>query len=148
MILATAFLGTAGGGAYHAAGNFSWWQTFGGLVVVFGLLLISLKLLSKLNRRSLGAESSLLNVWHLGPKKEIQILRLGDKVHYIYRHDGAMVVLQSEPHADYERKCGQQGQEPQPAGWRDGLSGRLSFWKRASLRTPDARTARTHQAQG
>jgi hypothetical protein len=89
-------------GAFAADAGISWWQTVGGLVAVFGLLLLFLKLLGKWNRRSGGADTSLMTVWHLGPKREIQVLRLGDEVHYVYRHDGAMVTLRSEPLVDFE----------------------------------------------
>jgi hypothetical protein len=97
---------TAGAEAvpYAADTGISWWQTIGGLVLVFGLLIVSLKLLGKWNRRTGGADTNLMTVWHLGPKREIQLLRLGDEVHYIYRHDGSMVVLKKEPWADFERK--------------------------------------------
>jgi len=94
---------TLAGGSFAADGGISWWQTVGGLVAVFGLLLVSLKLLGKWNRRTGGKETSLLAVWHLGPKREIQVLRLGDQVHYVYRHDGAMVALRTEPLIDFER---------------------------------------------
>ncbi len=97
------FPATLDSGSFAADGGISWWQTIGGLVAVFGLLLVSLKLLGKWNRRTGGAETSLLTVWHLGPKREIQVLRLGDQVHYVYRHDGAMVTLRSEALTDYER---------------------------------------------
>jgi hypothetical protein len=97
-------LAAVGDGAFVADTSISWWKTVGGLIVVFGLLIVSLKLLGKFNRRSGGAESSLLTVWHLGPKREIQLLRLGEQVHYIYRHDGAMVTLKSEPLAEFEEK--------------------------------------------
>jgi hypothetical protein len=43
-----------------------------------------------------------LTVWPLGPKREIQVLRLGADVHYVYRHDGAMVVLDRESLAAWE----------------------------------------------
>ena len=104
MIVPTSFLGAIGGGEFVADSGMSWWQTLGGLAAVFGLLLLSMKLLGKWNRRSGGSDSSLLTVWHLGPKREIQLLRLGEEVHYIYRHDGAMVVLKAEPLTDFERK--------------------------------------------
>ncbi|MCK9997097.1 MAG: hypothetical protein KAH56_12560 [Candidatus Krumholzibacteria bacterium] len=104
MALPAAFLGTLNEGAFAAGSGMSWWQTVGGLVAVFGLLMVSLKLLGKWNRRSGGSDSSLLTVWHLGPKREIQVLKLGDQVHYIYRHDGSMVVLQTEPLVNFENK--------------------------------------------
>ncbi len=102
MTVPATFLATMGGGGFAADSGISWWQTLGGLVVVFGLLIVSLKLLGKWNRRSGGSESSLLTVWNLGPKREIQVLRLGEQVHYIYRHDGSMVVLQTKPLVDFE----------------------------------------------
>ena len=104
MTLPASFLVTIGGGTVAADSGISWCQTLGGLVAVFGLLILSLKLLSKWNRRSGGSESSLLTVWHMGPKREIQILRLGDQVHYVYRHDGAMVVLKAESLVEFESK--------------------------------------------
>ena len=97
------FPATAASGAYAVDTGMSWWQTLGGLVFVFGLLLVCLKLLGRLNRRSGAAETSLLTVWHLGPKREVQVLRLGDQVHYVYRHDGAMVTLRTEDLVDFER---------------------------------------------
>lgn len=107
MIMPSAFIlaipATAASGAFVADTGMSWWQTIGGLVFVFGLLIVSLKLLGKFNRRTGAAETSLLTVWHLGPKREIQVLRLGDEVHYVYRHDGAMVTLRSEALADFEK---------------------------------------------
>lgn len=91
------------GGAFAVDTGMSWWQTIGGLVVVFGLLLLSLKLLGRFNRRSGAAQAGMLAVWHLGPKREIQVLRLGDQAHYVYRHDGAMVTLKTEDLAEFER---------------------------------------------
>lgn len=128
MFFSTAFLGTLNEGAFAAGNGMSWWQTVGGLAAVFGLLLVSLKLLGKWNNRSRGSDSSLLTVWHLGPKREIQVLRLGDQVHYIYRHDGAMVVLQTEPVTDFESKRADQGSGPSGGNWRESISRSLPFW--------------------
>lgn len=127
MTLSAAFLGTINEGAFAADSGMSWWQTVGGLAVVFGLLLLSLKLLGKWNRRSSGSDSSLLTVWHLGPKREIQVLRLGDQVHYIYRHDGSMVVLKAEPIADFERKRADKGSGATCGTWRESISRSLPF---------------------
>ncbi len=79
----------------------SWWQTIGGLLVVFGLLMLSLKLLGRFNRNRAGGNASLLAVWQLGPKREIQVLKLFDTVHYIYRHEGGLVELKQQPLAQY-----------------------------------------------
>jgi len=132
MVMPAAFLATMASDAFGAGSSASWWQTLGGLIVVFGLLLVSLKLLGKWNRRSVGSDSSFVTVWHLGPKKEIQVLRLADQVHFIYRHDGAMVVLQTQPLADFESKHDHL-QTGQAAGkWREALSRTLPFWNSAS----------------
>jgi hypothetical protein len=134
MTLPATFLASLKEGAFAAETGVSWWQTLGGLVVVFGLLLVSLKLLGRWNRRSGAAQSALITVWPLGPKKEIQVLRLEDQVHYIYRHEGAMVVLQTEALADFEAKQGRRPELPARSRWRDSLNGRFSF----RGRTPQA----------
>ncbi len=87
-----------GGGA-----DISWWQTIGALAAVFGLLLVFLRLLGRITRRTGHERVSLLTVWHLGPKREVQVVRLGQEAHYIYRHEGAMVLLKQEPLGAYEK---------------------------------------------
>ncbi|MBE0565616.1 MAG: hypothetical protein IH621_06665, partial [Krumholzibacteria bacterium] len=94
-MLATAALPLAGQGAAPP-----WWQAVGGLLAVFGLLFLCLRLLARFTRRGAGGQATLLAVWPLGPRREIQVLRLGADVHYVYRHDGAMVLLRQEPFAD------------------------------------------------
>ena len=106
----------------------------GGLVAVFGLLLICLRLLGKYNSRGSRGQADLLTVWNLGPKREIQVLQLEDQVHYIYRHDGAMVVLKQVPAGDFQADTGERG------GGRESSLARLltrgfSF---AGLRQPKA----------
>jgi len=96
-----------------SAGGPSWWQTAGGLLLVFGLLVLCLKYLGRFNRKRAEHQADLKAVWRLGPKREIQVLRLGDEVHYIYRHDTAMVLLKNEPLADFERL---QQKSPESAG--------------------------------
>ncbi len=103
LALCTGYLAAVTPETTFAASGVSWWQTIGGLLAVFGLLMISLKFLSKLNRRSGAGQADLLTVWPLGPKREIQVLRLDDEVHYIYRFENAMVLLKQEPLADFER---------------------------------------------
>lgn len=85
-----------------ASGGVSWWQTIGGLLVVFGLLLLSLRLLGRFNKRRAVGNAALLKVWQLGPKREIQVLRLFDTVHYIYRHEGGLVQLQQQSLTAFE----------------------------------------------
>ena len=55
------------------------------VLAVLALLVVFLKLLGRINRRMGGEEAGLEKVWPLGPRREIQVLRLGDEVHYIYR---------------------------------------------------------------
>ena len=85
----------------------TWWRTIGGLTVVFGLLFMSLKLLSRYGRRGGAAQARLLTVWHLGPRREIQVLRLGDDVSYVYRHDNAMVLVKQESWDAYRHEHGE-----------------------------------------
>lgn len=120
--LATAFASGPGMGS-----GFSWWQSLGGLIAVLALLVVFLKLLGRINRRMAGEEASLEKVWPLGPRREIQVLRLGDEVHYIYRHDGAMVLLRRQSLAEFRREhAAGEGHEP-PAGWQRFLPGKLDF---------------------
>jgi|GEM_PF-1869468 len=102
------------GEALSGGSGFSLWQTLGGLVAVFSLLVVALKLLGRFNRRSGSAEAGLLTVWHLGPRREIQVLRMGDDVHYIYRHDGAMVLLGQDTLAAWEAAKSQRSQSGNP----------------------------------
>ena len=89
-------------GQFGGGQGISLWQTAGGLLAVFGLLVVSLKFLGKWQRRSGQGQALLLAVWNLGPRREIQVLRLEDEAHYIYRHDGAMVLLKKTPYSAWE----------------------------------------------
>lgn len=76
----------------------SWWQMAGAMAVVFALLMLVLKGLQRWRpgmRRD--RDVRLLSVHRLGPKRELQRLRVGDVVHTLYRQEGAMVQLGSEP---------------------------------------------------
>ena len=124
------FLGTAavdssgfGGGTQASA-----WQAIGGLAVVFGLLLLFMKLLGKLNKRGSSTDTSVVAVWHLGPKREIQVLRLGDMVHYIYRHEGSMVVLKEESYEGFLAEHGSNTNTDQNiVPWKKILGNRMPF---------------------
>lgn len=90
------------------SGGGSWWRMIGGLAVVFGLLLLCLKLVTRYGSGRQGApQARLLTVWHLGPRREVQVLRLGDEVSYLYRHENAMVLLRQEAWEDYRRQHGE-----------------------------------------
>jgi len=126
------FLGTAamdttslGGGSQGSV-----WQAIGGMAVVFGLLLLFMKLLGKLNRRGGNADTSVVAVWHLGPKREIQVLRLGEMVHYIYRHEGSMVVLKEESHDKFLEAHKQDKPDDQALmPWKKILGNKMPFFK-------------------
>jgi len=90
-----------------AMGMGSWWRTIGGLAVVFGLLFLCLKLVTRYGKKSGAAQARVLAVWHLGPKREIQVLRLGEEVSYVYRHDTAMVLLRQETWDEYRSQHGE-----------------------------------------
>jgi len=106
------------------------WQAIGGMAVVFGLLLLFLKLLGKLNRKGGTADTSVVAVWHLGPKREIQVLRLGEMVHYIYRHEGSMVVLKEEPYETFLASHKNDSQNDQNiVPWKKILGDRMPFLK-------------------
>lgn len=90
------------------AGGGSWWRMIGGLAFVFGLLFLCLKLLTRLGpNRGGSAQARVLAVWHLGPRREVQVLRLGDEVSYVYRHENSMVLLRQEPWEAYRREHGE-----------------------------------------
>lgn len=113
--------------AFAEGSGFSWWQSLGGLLAVLALLVVFLKLLGRVNRRMGGEEAGLEKVWPLGPRREIQVLRLGDEVHFIYRHDGAMVLLKKQSHAEYLREnAADDGAEP-PRGWKRFLPGNFDL---------------------
>ncbi|MBK8166142.1 MAG: hypothetical protein IPK64_09260 [bacterium] len=86
-------------------GGGSWWRMIGGLAVVFGLLFLCLKLLTRFGSPRGGVpQARILSVWHLGPRREVQVLRLGEQVSYVYRHDNAMVLLRQEQWDEYRRQ--------------------------------------------
>ena len=110
------FLAAIAPGALETAslGGGSWWRVMGGLAVVFGLLFLCLKLLTRYGKRTGAAQARLLTVWHLGPRREIQVLRLGDAVSYVYRHENAMVMLKQEAWDEYRRQYGEAATGPVP----------------------------------
>jgi hypothetical protein len=80
----------------------SYWQVAAALVAVLGLLVAVLRLLQRWQGRVAGnAEVRLVSVRRLGPRRELQVLRVGARIHTIYRHESAMVLLASEDAADH-----------------------------------------------
>lgn len=131
-MMLTHFLGNAAVNAenFGGASTGSIWQAIGGMAVVFGLLLLFMKLLGKLNKRGGSSDTSVVAVWHLGPKREIQVLRLGDMVHYIYRHEGSMVVLKEESYEEFHAEHKKDNQDDQSLmPWKKILGDRMPFLK-------------------
>jgi hypothetical protein len=119
-------------------GGGSWWRVMGGLAVVFGLLFLCLKLLTRYGKRTGAAQARLLTVWHLGPRREIQVLRLGDAVSYVYRHENAMVMLKQETWDEYRRQYGDAATGPVPGATIPPAFARLFNPLTARLNRPGA----------
>ncbi len=61
-----------------------------------------------------------------------QVVKLADQVHYIYRHDGAMVLLKQETLKDWETASAEQGPAVQPPA---NILARLFSGERDRLKT-------------
>lgn len=103
--------------AWSAGDGFSWWQAAGGTLVVFALLLLCLRVLRRLGTGGKGGQASLLAVWPLGPRREIEVVRFRDQVHYLYRHEGALVALCQEPLATFQ--VNEAGRSGEAAPWKN-----------------------------
>jgi hypothetical protein len=114
---------------FSLGGQGSLWQALAGMAIVFGLLMLFLKVLGRLNKNHGSVDSSMVAVWHLGPKREIQVLRLGDNVHYIYRYDGSMVLLKEEPLAEFLANYKKENEEgDRQAPWKKLLGNKASYF--------------------
>ncbi len=91
-----------GGGALYGGNGFSWWQAVGAMLLVFALLILVLRVLARFQRQPAGGLASVARVVPLGPRRELEVVRLRDRAHFIYRRDGNLVLLGDEPWADYE----------------------------------------------
>jgi hypothetical protein len=124
-------LGSTTGSAW-STGGFSWWQAAGGVLVVFALLGVTMRFLGRWTHGAQDGRASLLAVIPLGHRRDLQVLRLKDEVHYIYRQEGALLLLGKESFADYQATAPQQDSA---AGkpWRR-LIGRTAAaaWRQAS----------------
>jgi hypothetical protein len=105
--------------------DFSWWQAVGGTVAVFALLMVFLRLLGRWQRPPNRGNAALLDTWVLGPRREIQILRLHNEVHYIYRHEAALVLLQKEDLASFQAQYPPRAHRSTP--WLGNFLSRLPF---------------------
>ena len=84
-------------------GGPSFWQVGSALVAVLALLVVVLKFLQRWQRTDgTGADVRVLSVRRLGPRRELQVLRVGDEVHTLYRHEAAMVLLKTESLAGHQ----------------------------------------------
>lgn len=87
------------GGGLDAGGP-ALWPSLGAAAAVLMLLVLALRALQRWQPgQGVDARVRLLEVRRLGPRRELQVLRVGDVVHTLYRQEGAMVVLKSEPFA-------------------------------------------------
>jgi flagellar biogenesis protein FliO len=81
-----------------AAGGVAWLKLVGGLVVVFTLLLLFLKLLGRFQGGRPGAAAALVAVHAVGPRRAVELLRCGDEVFTLYRHEQTVVLLDRAPY--------------------------------------------------
>jgi hypothetical protein len=94
------------------------WQAAAALAAVLALLILVLRLLQRWQPGQQGdAAVRLLANRRLGPRRELQVLRVGDEVHTLYRQEGAMVRLKTESWANWSRA--------HAAAPQDGLAPRL-----------------------
>jgi hypothetical protein len=80
------------------------WQAGAALAAVLALLILVLRLLQRWQPGQRGdAAVRLLANRRLGPRRELQVLRVGDEVHTLYRQEGAMVLLKTESWESWSR---------------------------------------------
>jgi len=121
------------------SGALVWWQVVGALAAVLALLLLCLRLLGRLQLGPRSSDAALVAVWPLGPRREIQLLRLGDQLHYIYRHESALVLLRQQSWSEYQDQLPSQ---PEPQRWLGAIRDRLQPERHAAVAaTPGKTTA-------
>ncbi len=116
----------AAGAAAYADAGFGWWRAVGGTLVVFALLVLFLRFLARWQGTGPRRLAGVVAVLPLGPRREIEVVRLRDRVHYVYRREGSLVALGEEPFADWERAAADDAQLAVPAaagGWLARLRG-------------------------
>ena len=71
--------------------------------ISLNLMIYCLKILQKLNASKKSAAGTVIYSASAGPNRSIEHIQTADKVHVIYKNDGAMVVLESVAIADYKK---------------------------------------------
>ncbi|MCP4145477.1 MAG: hypothetical protein GY752_09370 [bacterium] len=89
--------------SYSNGFGYSNLKAFGAFVIVMVLLLLCLKVLQKLNKDRKDAAGTVIYSTSAGPSRSIEHVQTADKVHVIYKNDGAMVVLESVSITDYKK---------------------------------------------
>jgi hypothetical protein len=75
----------------------SWWRLIGSFLLVAGMLVLTLKLLTRWQVGRAPGEFKLLEVSPLGPKRSVERLRYRDEELVIYRSEGAMLLVDRQP---------------------------------------------------
>ena len=117
-------LAVTGTGLVLDGGGFSWWQAIGATLLVLALLVLLLKLLQRLQRPSAAGPASVETIMPLGPRREIEVIRLGDRVHYVYRREGALAVLREESLEDFRASAPEAPADAPWRGWLNRIFGR------------------------
>ena len=92
MVAGTAFLAAAAA----QPDDPSWWKLAGAFLLVFGLLMLFLRFVGRLQRGAASADAALLRVTSLGPRRSLEYLRCGDRVYTLYRSENSMALLETE----------------------------------------------------
>jgi len=104
----------------------SFLQAGAALVAVLSLLILCLKLMQRFQSRQGGDDRvKMLSMHRLGPKRDLQELRVGDEVYTLYRQEGAMVVLKTQDHEVWELTRAQDVKPVGPAASAANLGRRL-----------------------
>lgn len=80
------------------------WRLLGAFLLVTGILLVTLRLLTRWQAGRGPADMRLLGVSSLGPKRQVERLRYKDEELVIYRSENAMLLLERLP----------AGEDPEP----------------------------------
>lgn len=116
MTAAADTLGSGAAALYGGGGGFSWWQAAGAMLVVLALLAVVLRLLARFQRPSGRGLAAVARVVPLGPRRELEVVRLRGRAHFVYRREGALVLLGDEPWEQYE--AAESAEPPREPAWK------------------------------